>query len=344
MAKKSQRLRPVAVAPRSVAASGLEKAAAGAEPRMPQAAFSNGTAGEPASFPARFARPNAFGVAGGLALAAMFGWSYWPVLARLVHAWETEPDYSHGWFVVPVVCYLLWSRRASLPCESAARWGGLVLLILSVLVRVLGSIFFIDAIEAWSLILWVVGAIWLLGGWRLCWWSLPAIGFLFFMIPWPYSAERLLSRPLQQVASSLSCWMLQTIGQPALREGNVVLVADVRLNVVEACSGLRIFVSIVALAYVYCLLTSKPWWTRLAIFLAVAPVAIFANALRIALTGILNVAWSSEAARHFSHDFAGWLMLPVAGALLALGGWYLDRLIVPVEVLKPGALLRRTSA
>ena len=295
--------------------------------------------------------PHALGAAG---LTAAFGWSYWPVFCRLAHSWETEPDYSHGWLVAPVAAYLLWSRRGALlsddnsktaktrivvpPAEAGFAWGGLLLLLLSVAVRVLGSLWYIDALEAWSLPLWVAGAIWLMGGRRLCWWAAPGIAFLIFMIPWPYSAEHMLSRPLQQMASQVSCWMLQTIGQPALQEGNVVLIGDVKLNVVEACSGLRIFVSIIALAYVYVVLNHKPWWLRLALFLAVAPVAVLANALRIALTGALHVAFSGEAARHFSHDFAGWVMLPVAGVMLAAWLWYLNRLFVEVEVVRSGSL------
>jgi exosortase len=281
---------------------------------------------------------------GGFGLAALFGWAYWPVLSRLAHAWETEPDYSHGWLVAPVAAYILWSRRCTAfdtldrPRATFA-WGGLVLLTLSLVMRVLGSLWYIDAVEAWSLPLWVAGAVWLVGGRRLCWWAAPGIAFLVFMIPWPYSAERLLSRPLQQMASRLSCWILQTIGQPALQEGNVVLIDDVRLNVVEACSGLRIFVSIIALAYVYVVLNQKPWWLRLALFMAVVPVAVLVNALRIATTGVLHVLFSGEAARHFSHDFAGWVMLPVAGALLAAWLWYLSRLFVEIEVVNSGRLL-----
>lgn len=298
---------------------------------------------------------------GGIGLGVLFGWSYWPVLCRLAHAWETEPDYSHGWLVAPVAAYLLWSRRAALfandpsadaksrvvdPANAAGfAWGGLLLLLLSSALRVLGSLWYIDAVEAWSLPLWVAGAVWLMGGRRLCGWAAPGIAFLIFMIPWPYAGERMLSRPLQQVASQVSCWMLQTIGQPGLREGNVVLVGDVRLNVVEACSGLRIFVSIIALAYVYVVLNHKPWWLRLALFAAVVPVAVLANALRIALTGVLHVAFSGEAARHFSHDFAGWVMLPLAGVMLAVWLWYLNRLFVEVEVVKSGSLapLSRSS-
>ncbi len=274
-------------------------------------------------------------------LVAAFAWSYWTVCGELVHAWNTEPDYSHGWFVVPLVAYMLWTRRATMPTPAARfAWGAVFVILASQAVRLLGSAFYIDSVEAWSIPLWVAGCFWLLGGWRMFCWSLPAVAFLSFMIPLPFHAEHLLSYPLQRVATTASCWLLQCLAQPAVQEANVVLIGDVRLNIVEACSGLRIFVSIVALAYLYVVLIRKPWWTKCALFAAVLPVAVAANAIRIALTGLLHVMVSGEAAHRFSHDFAGWLMLPVAGAMLAFVIWYLDKLIMEVETVAAGDLLR----
>ncbi|HEV3339849.1 MAG TPA: exosortase/archaeosortase family protein [Pirellulales bacterium] len=274
-------------------------------------------------------------------LGGIFTWSYWPVCGELIHAWNTEPDYSHGWFVVPLVIYMLWTRRTTMPGRAERfAWGGALLIALSLAVRVVGSACYIDSVEAWSIPFWVAGAFWLAGGPRMVWWSLPAVAFLGFMIPLPFHAEHWLSYPLQRVATTTSCWLLQCLAQPAVQEGNVVLIGDVRLNIVEACSGLRIFVSIVALAYLYCVLIKKPWWTKGALFAAVLPIAITANALRITLTGLLHRMVSGEAAHRFSHDLAGWLMLPVAGLMLAFVIWYIDRLIQEVETVGPGDLLR----
>lgn len=278
-------------------------------------------------------------------LSGVFVWSYWPVLAELVAAWTHQPDYSHGWFVVPVAGYVLWSRRSTLPpLARSMAWGGLVLLAVSLAVRTAGSAYYIDAVEAWSLPFWVAGMFWLLGGRRMFWWTLPAVGFLAFMIPLPFRAEHLLSYPLQRVATQASCWLLQCLAQPAVQEANVVTIGEVRLNIVEACSGLRIFVSILALAYLYAVLIKKPLWTKCALFLAVAPVAVAANALRITLTGLLHVLVSGEAAHRFSHDLAGWLMLPVAAAMLAFVVWYIDKLVLQVETVTAGDLLRSGAA
>lgn len=273
-------------------------------------------------------------------LAAAFLWSYWPVLAELIHAWRTEADYSHGFLVVPASCYFLWARRATLPpFSSRFAWGGAALLVASVALRLAGAIFYVDAVQAWSLPIWVAGCIWLLCGRRVALWSWPAIVFLAFMIPLPFRAEHLLSYPLQRSATRLSCWMLQTLGQPAISEGNIVVINDVQLNVVEACSGLRIFVSIIALAFVYLVLSPRPWWTKAALVLAVLPVSLFVNAARIALTGLANVYLSADAAHGIAHDATGWLMLPLAAVLLGAVLWYMGKLIVRTETVSSSELL-----
>lgn len=283
-------------------------------------------------------------VSAALALLGVFLWAYWPVWRGLVHAWNNVPDYSHGYFVVPVAAYVLLARRATMPGRARGlAWGGLALLLFSLAMRVIGSVYYIDAIEAWSLPLWVAGAVWLMGGWRLLRWAAPAVIFLGFMIPLPFRAEHLLSYPLQRVACRLSCWLLQVLAQPAIREGNVVLLGDVRLNVVEACSGLRIFISIFALSFVYDALTKKPWWTRCALYAAAVPVAVLANALRIVMTGLLNVMISGEAAQRFSHDLSGWLMLPVAAGLLAVWLWYVGRLVYEAQTVTVADLLHRDA-
>ena len=125
--------------------------------------------------------------------------------------------------------------------------------------------------------------------------------------------------------------MLQSLGQPAIAEGNVISIDQVQLVVAEACSGLRIFVSIIALAYAFTLLAPRPWWMKLCLCLSVLPITLIANATRITVTGLLNVYISGEAAHRFSHDVAGWLMIVFAAGLFGAVLWYLGRLFVKEE-------------
>jgi exosortase len=133
--------------------------------------------------------------------------------------------------------------------------------------------------------------------------------------------------------------MLQCLGEPAVAEGNVVVMHDARLLIAEACSGMRIFVSVLALGYAYAVLLSKPWWSKACLLAAVLPTAIVVNAARIAVTALLQTYTTGDAAHRFAHDSSGWLMLPVAALLLALVPWYATRLIVETETANPPDLL-----
>ena len=109
----------------------------------------------------------------------------------------------------------------------------------------------------------------------------------------------------------------------------------------EACSGLRIFVGIVALAFAYVVLVKRPWWERALLLASVVPIALVANATRIVVTGLLNQWVSGEAAHTFTHDVAGYVMMPFAAGLFALVLWYLSKLVREVELVDVGDVVRR---
>ncbi|HBO43400.1 MAG TPA: exosortase [Planctomycetaceae bacterium] len=282
-------------------------------------------------------------VLGGIAvLTGVAVWAYASTLAELVATWDSVPDYSHGYLVVPVALFFLWARRASYPgFSSGLAWPGLALIGLSFVMRWVAARYWLEQIDGWSILVWIAGVVWLFGGFRLLWWSLPSIGFLWFMIPWPYRVEHALSLPLQRLATNLSCWTLQILGQPALAEGNTLLLGEHQLEVEQACSGLRIFVGIIALAFVYVVLARRSWWENVLILLSVVPVALVANLTRIVVTGLLYQHVSGEAARRFSHDVSGWLMIPLAAGLFALFLWYLDRLLPEVEAVDLRTVARK---
>ncbi|HJT33787.1 MAG TPA: exosortase/archaeosortase family protein [Pirellulales bacterium] len=276
-----------------------------------------------------------------LALVVACGaWSFWPVLRRLVVVWESEPDYGHGYLVPLVAAAILWLRRARRPAATAD-WRGLVFVVSALALLIAGGTFYLAVLQDVALLLWVAGACWLIGGRALVRWASPAIGFLAFMLPMPFRLEQLVTLPMQHVATQWSAWLLQCWGLPALAEGNVLLIDETRLEVAQACSGLRMFMCVVAVAYVYAVLARKPRWLKITLFAFVAPVAMVANTLRISATAI---AWQyviSNGGREWIHDVAGWLMIPLAVALLHLILWYFDRVSVPVEVLDATQLLRR---
>ena len=268
-------------------------------------------------------------------------WAYWPTLVQIVKTWNREPDYSHGFLVVPVAIAFLFARRASYPGIGPSSYRlGLALLGCGLLLRYLGARFYMEFIDGYSILPWLAGAVAVLGGTRLLVWTLPSIGFLFFMIPLPFGIETMMSAPLQRVATKLTCLTLQTLGLSAFSEGNVVLIGEQRLEVAQACSGLRLFMTIVALAYAYIVLVRRTWWEKVILLAAVVPIAIVSNAARIITTGLLFQYTSGEWAHKFSHDFAGFAMIPLAAALFACVLWYLGKLIREDEVMDMSVLVR----
>jgi exosortase len=191
---------------------------------------------------------------------------------------------------------------------------------------------YIEALDGWSILAACAGAAWLLGGWPLLRWTGPAILFLFFMIPLPFRIEHLLTLPLQRIATVVSCSILQCLGQPDLSEGNTIWLGEHHLQVEEACAGLRIFMGVIALAAACAMLGRGSRLDKALLLVAVIPIALFANALRIVGTGLLYQYVSGDVGRQFSHGAAGWVMILLCTALLSLVAWYWRQLVPEVRL------------
>ncbi len=275
---------------------------------------SNRTASE--RVPASTLSRRLFWLLGALGLVAV--WAYWPSLGDVFAAWLSDPDYTHGFFVVPVSVWLLWARRNQMPTTSTPSWVGLLLLLAAGLIRIAAGRFYLPQLDAWSIPLWVGGVVWLLFGWSMLKWALPSIAFLWFATPLPGTIETVLSTPLQFLASNFGAFVLRVIGQPALAEGTTILLDDHVLDVERACSGLRMFYGIFALAF-GCIALARPTrWKAVFVLMAAVPVAVVANIVRIVATGLLMRYTSGEAAQKFSHDLAGLVMIPFAVGLFIL--------------------------
>jgi exosortase len=268
-------------------------------------------------------------------LAAVTLWAYWPVLVTMARKWSSDPQYSHAYLVPVFSAYLLWSRwgpaAGGTSAEWRANWWGLLPLAAGVGLRLSGAYWYVDWLEAVSLLPVLAGVALLLAGWpalRRAGW---AIAFLGFMIPLPYRVETALSQPLQRVATVVSTYALQTIGQPAIAEGNVILINESRIGVVEACNGLGMLLLFFALATGVALQVRRGWGERAVLVASAVPIAIAANVIRITVTGLLHETVGSQWADTVCHDLAGWLMMPLALGLLWLELQVLSRLFVDVE-------------
>ncbi len=172
---------------------------------------------------------------------------------------------------------------------------------------------------------------------------LPAIAFLFFMFPMPYQAESLLSWKLQGVATQLSTVMLRVLGQPAVSEAHVVWIGGERLLIEQACSGLRIFIGVGALAYFWAAVSDRSWVDRVVILASAIPLAIIANSIRITVTGLLYGWFTDASTRNQIHDLTGFAMIPLAFAMLWGVKTYWEHLYRPVSQLTAKDFLTNRS-
>ena len=265
-------------------------------------------------------------------LAASFAVLFWPVIAKLVHDWGIDDNYSHGYLIPPLAAYLAWERREQLLAEPARRsLSGIVLVAGSVLVLLaglLGAELFLTRI---ALLGTLVGGVLFVLGWKHLQMLAFPLGILLLMIPIPAILFNQVVFPLQLLASRAGETALVAAGIPVLREGNIITLANTTLEVAEACSGIRSLVSLLTLAIVFGYFTDRRAGVRLAIALSAIPVAIAANALRVAGTGIAAHYYGTAAAEGFFHSFSGWIVFIAAFAML-FGIIRLLRWLVPEPI------------
>jgi exosortase len=272
------------------------------------------------------------------ALAAGLTWAYWPALGQMAHRWWHDPLYSHGYLVPVFALVLLWLReehRAKVTFRP--NWWGLLLIAAGGLLSLPGAYLYLDALHAVSLLPCIAGVFLLLGGWPALRWGWPAVAFLAFMLPLPFSVERGLAGPLQQIATTISTYTLQTLGFPAFADGNVILVNETKLEVAEACSGLGMLITFFALSTAVALLLPRGWVDKLVVLASAIPIAVVSNVFRVTVTGILQEMAGPQWGKLF-HDWAGWVMMVFGLVLLWVELWILAHLFPEMEEDKPVAI------
>src|SRR5208283_797884 len=249
-------------------------------------------------------------------LVLLIGWLYSSIALHLAVQWRDDPNFSHGFFVPLFSIFVLWrdrSRLRALPLKPCS-WGlSVVAFSLSILVLgEMGAELFLARISgvllAFGLVLLFLGANYLRA----------ALFFLFLMIPIPAIIFNQMTFPLQMLASKLAASLLPWLGVPVLREGNIINLPAMTLEVAEACSGIRSLLSLMTLAIIYGYLTSSIKWIRVGLAVAAVPIAIVANSLRIVVTGLLAQYWNPDKAEGFFHLFSGWLVFLVSTIILFL--------------------------
>jgi exosortase len=248
-----------------------------------------------------------------VAVVAAIGFVYWRTLSSLVQQWASDDNYSHGFFVVPLALYFAWERRPALvAAEARPAAAGAAVIALSLAVWLAGTFGAELFLTRVSLIGVIAGTIWFLWGWHhLRILAFPVL-FLFLMVPLPAIIFNQIAFPLQLFASQVGEQVISAAGIPVLRDGNILRLPSRTLEVAEACSGIRSLVSLIMLGVVLGYFTERRLGPRILIAVSAVPIAILANATRVAGTGIAAEWVSPKAADGFFHTFSGWLVFIVA--------------------------------
>lgn len=257
----------------------------------------------------------------------LLGGLYHAALAWLVgHDWERE-DFNYAYLIPAVVAYLIWEKRELLKkTPSIPTWWGMLPILTGIFLFWLGELageYFSLYLSLWLLI---AGALWLHLGWK----KLKIIAFPLFLVltvfPPPHFIFQKITFTLKLISSTLGVNMMQAFGMSAFREGNVIDLGFIQLQVVDACSGLRYLIPLIVLSLLLAYFFKGAIWKKILLVAFSVPLTLVTNSLRIAMTGVLSEIWGPEVAENFFHGFSGWFIFMFAFAVIVGGMWLLNRM------------------
>ncbi|MBP1804937.1 VPLPA-CTERM-specific exosortase XrtD [Rubellimicrobium aerolatum] len=254
---------------------------------------------------------------------------YWLGFEALARAWST-PEYSHG-PIIPLVSLYLFLRELRMappedPAQPRRRWPGILVILFALAFGIFGNLVQIPDVTTYAFIIWMMGVVLVGFGWdrgRSHW---APVLHLIFMLPLPQFLYWQLTIFLQLVSSELGVWFVRLAGVPVFLEGNVIDLGVYKLQVAEACSGLRYLFPILSFSYLFGILYRGPFWHKVVLFLMAAPLTVFMNAVRIGVIGILVNSYGIEQAEGFLHFFEGWVIFGACVAILFIMAVTLQRL------------------
>lgn len=258
---------------------------------------------------------------------------FWFGLASLGKSWLT-PEYSHG-PLIPLVSLYLFLRelRNAPPAHQPENvtapddlWPGVVLLTLAIVLGIFGNLVRIPDIVSYALILWIGGVVLVGFGWNRGKAHWAPVLHLIFMLVLPQFLYWKLSNFLQSISSEIGVWLIELMGIPVLLEGNIIDLGVYKLQVAEACSGLRYLFPILSFTYLFSILYRGPFWHKAVLFLMAAPLAVLMNSFRIGMIGILVNSYGIGQAEGFLHAFEGWVIFGACIFILFLLAIFLQGL------------------
>lgn len=257
-----------------------------------------------------------------------FGFIWLLYQSELLFLWLEDEEYGHGMMVIGVLGYLIYRNRGKLSFSpKPLYWLSMPIILISLLLFYLGEVSNIVQVRMYSTWLFIVGAIFSLGGWPLFRKLFIPLCIIFLLIPLPGIFGPLLTANLQLISSKIGVWIIRLFGGVVFLEGNVIDMGGIKLLVAEACAGLRYLFPLMSIGALAGYLMQAPIWMRWSIFLATIPVTIIMNSFRIGVTGLLTEAYGAGHTEGFLHFFEGWVVFVASLIILICLAWMLTKLL-----------------
>jgi exosortase D (VPLPA-CTERM-specific) len=246
-------------------------------------------------------------------------------LGNLYERWMYEEEYGYGFLILAIAPLLLWRRWPRIAASNGSAWPGLLIVILGQLITVIavmGESYLLEQVSLIVTLLGIAGVVFGSGALRL---FLPIAFLLLLTLPLPYTLQSVLTIKLQLLSTRLGVGLIQLFGVPVYVEGNVIDLGTYKLQVAEACSGLRYLLPLTCISFVLAYLYEGPLWKRAIVVASATPLTIFINSFRIAVTAILVGNFGTQMAEGFLHQFEGWIIFLIGALLIGLVVFALEK-------------------
>lgn len=242
-------------------------------------------------------------------------------LSTMVNTWEAREEYSHGYLIPVITAFLIWQRKDLIEQQAfSSSWIGVLLVIGGATITIIGNMSATHVISLYGFLITLVGITYAYMGPAARMVLVPVL-FLFFMIPLPGIFLFRLSSELQLISSQIGVYVIRLFDISVFLEGNVIDLGQFKLQVVEACNGLRYLFPLISLSFIASYFFSVANWKRAVIVISSIPITVFMNSFRIGVIGVLVEYGGIEQAEGFLHDFEGWVVFMFSIGLILLEMW-----------------------
>lgn len=257
----------------------------------------------------------------------LLGFVFESGLLKMMEDWERD-EYSHGYMIPLISLYILWQKQGQLPAlMSKGAWLGVLGTVFGLIAFFMGELATVYEVVQYGFLLCVFSVFLSFFGWRPMAVVWVAFVYLIFMVPLPQFVYKALSAQLQLISSSLGVAVIRLFDISVFLEGNVIDLGGYKLQVVEACSGLRYLFPLMSFGFLIAYLFKAPLWQKALLFLSTVPITVLMNSFRIGVIGVTVEYWGIAMAEGFLHDFEGWVVFMGCLGVLLLEMWILHRFV-----------------